>query len=157
MIASCWQKLKSTILPIQDEKKCQHKTLEMRLGFAAGHLCTWSMQIHVWRECVCVCMCACMCTHIHTCIYLSLNLVCRLISDNTSWALTWEFDQSKKLHSEEAVFSYHLDGILNSERREDGCWHAAGMGWSWKYWCDSEDNFAFVNLNSLEKHRWFEI
>lgn len=41
MIASSWQKLKSTVLPIQDE------ILEMRLGFAAGHLCTRSVQTHV--------------------------------------------------------------------------------------------------------------
>ena len=47
MIASCWQKLKIPVLPIQDEKKCQHEILAMKLGFAAGHLCTWSMQIHV--------------------------------------------------------------------------------------------------------------
>jgi len=28
-------------------------------------------------------------------------------------------------HSEEAVFFYCLDSILNSERREDGCWDEA--------------------------------
>lgn len=40
MTASCWQKLKSTVFLIQDEKKCQHEILEMKLGFIAERLCS---------------------------------------------------------------------------------------------------------------------
>lgn len=70
----------------------------------------------------------CLYVHRYAAMYITLFKSNRLISGNTSWALTREFDQSKKLHSEQAEFSYCLHGILNSVRREDGCWHEAGMG-----------------------------